>query len=75
MPLEQQVKAERVLEFNPEHPVFDKLRELFADENGKASIAKYAKLLYDQALLISGMPIDDPVDFSATVNELFAGQK
>lgn len=75
MPLEQQVKAERVLEFNPEHPVFDKLRELFADENGKVSIAKYAKLLYDQALLISGMPIDDPVDFSATVNELFAGQK
>lgn len=61
------VKAERVLEINPAHPVFAALSAL---PEGDARIAKYASLLYDQALLIEGLPIDDPVAFSNNVCEL-----
>ena len=61
------VKAERVLEINPSHPVFAALSTL---QEGDARIAKYASLLYDQALLIEGLPIDDPVAFSNNVCEL-----
>jgi len=61
------VKAERVLEIYPAHPVFAALSAL---PEGDARIAKYASLLYDQALLIEGLPIDDPVAFSNNVCEL-----
>ena len=61
------MKAERVLEINPKHPVFDALKGLPA---GDERIAKYAKLLYNQALLIEGLPIDDPVAFSNSICEL-----
>lgn len=58
------IKAERVLEINPEHPVFAALAALPA---GDGRIADYANLLYDQALLIEGLPIEDPVAFSNRV--------
>ena len=61
------VKAERVLEINPAHPVFTVLAKLGADD---ARVAKYANLLYDQALLIEGLPIEDPVAFSNSICEL-----
>jgi molecular chaperone HtpG len=61
------VKAERVLEVNPAHPVFKVLSGLSADD---ARIAKYAGLLYDQALLIEGLPLEDPVAFSNGICEL-----
>ena len=61
------MKAERVLELNPSHPVFAAMRALPA---GDPRIARYAKLLYDQALLIEGLPIDDPVEFSNSICEL-----
>ncbi len=61
------MKAERVLEINPTHPVFAALTAL--PENDP-KIASYARLLYDQALLIEGLPIDDPVEFSNHICEL-----
>jgi molecular chaperone HtpG len=61
------VKAERVLEINPAHPVFQVLSGLSSDD---ARIAKYAGLLYDQALLIEGLPLEDPVAFSNGICEL-----
>ena len=61
------VKAERVLEINPAHPVFTVLAKLGADD---ARVSKYANLLYDQALLIEGLPIEDPVAFSNSICEL-----
>ncbi len=61
------VKAERVLELNPKHPVFERLAALSPDDE---RVKTYAKLLYDQALLIEGLPIDDPVAFSNGVCEL-----
>lgn len=62
------VKAEKALEINPNHPIFEKLKDLYA--NDKDKLKDYAKLLYDQALLIEGMSIDNPVEFATLVCEL-----
>ena len=69
MPNDQKIKAEKVLEINPSHPIFETLRKLHADGD-KDKIAKYAKMLYGQALMIEGMPIADPVEFSNLICEL-----
>lgn len=61
------VKAQRVLEINANHPIFAKLTAM---ENDDDKLGKYTKLLYDQALLIEGLPIEDPVEFSNLVCEL-----
>ena len=70
MPGDQKVQAERVLELNADHPVFAKLKELFASNPDK--VKSYAGLLYNQALLIEGLPIEDPVAFSTAVCDLMA---
>lgn len=62
------VKAEKALEINPNHPIFEKLKDLYA--NDKDKLKDYTKLLYDQALLIEGMSIDNPVEFANLVCEL-----
>ena len=63
------LKAKKVLEINGDHPVFAGLtRAVNAGET--ETVDKYAALLYDQAMLIEGMPIDDPVAFSNLVCEL-----
>lgn len=68
MPTEQKVKADKVLEINPDHPIFDKLKALYGED--KEKLGKYSELLYDQALLIEGMPIENPVEFSNLICEL-----
>ncbi|MDE5582576.1 MAG: molecular chaperone HtpG [Ruminococcus sp.] len=69
MPTDQKVKANRVLEINPEHEIFGKLKSM--NESGdKEKLGKYAKLLYSQALLIEGMNIENPVEFSNLICEL-----
>lgn len=66
---DQMPKAERVLEINPQHPVFKKLVDAQgAGEEEKLSL--YASLLYDQALLVEGLPVDDPVQFARNIAEL-----
>ena len=64
----QPVKAQRVLEINANHPIFERLRALYTDDQEK--LKKYAKLLYTQALLIEGVPVEDPVAFSNAVCDL-----
>lgn len=70
MPSEQKVKARRVLELNANHPVFEKLKAL--EQSDKEKVKAYAGLLYTQALLIEGLPIEDPVAFSNQICELMA---
>ena len=67
---EEKVKAERVLEINAGHPVFGKLQALYADPSKQDRVKAYAGLLYNQALLIEGLPIEDPVAFSNSICEL-----
>ena len=62
MPSEHNAKAEKVLEINAQNPIFDTLKKLYETDKDKLKI--YAELLYDQALLIEGMAIEDPVEFS-----------
>jgi molecular chaperone HtpG len=62
MPNNQNIKADKVLEINNNHEVFQSLKEAF--ENDKSKLDLYTKLLYNQALLIEGLPISDPVEFT-----------
>ena len=62
------LKAQRILELNTEHPVFAALEAAVSADPEKAK--KYAKLLYDQALLIAGLPLDDPSGYTDLVCEL-----
>ncbi len=63
---DQSLKSERVLEINPEHPVFATLKA--AQEAGDTEKVKdYTGILYDQALLVEGLPIDDPADYAEKV--------
>ncbi|MGI6535532.1 MAG: molecular chaperone HtpG [Eggerthellaceae bacterium] len=66
---DQSLKSERVLEINPEHPVFATLKA--AQEAGDTDKVKdYTDILYDQALLVEGLPIDDPADYAERVISL-----
>lgn len=65
---EQHISAEKVLEINANHKVFEALKKTFEEDKDK--IKDYAKLLYNQALLIEGMPVDDPVEFSNAICSL-----
>ncbi len=64
----EKVKAQRVLEINASHPVFAAMSRLY--ESDKDKLKKYAELLYNQALLIEGMQIEDPTAFSELICEL-----
>lgn len=71
MPMDQQVKAERILEINPDHEVMKTLQEAYAaGEDGKEKVKTYASLLYNQSLLICGLTVDDPVKFSEDICKL-----
>ena len=69
-PQNQKVTSEKVLEINPNHKIFAAMQKLF--ETDKNKFKDYASILYDQALLIEGMQIDDPVEFSNKICSLMA---
>ncbi|MEG1126199.1 MAG: molecular chaperone HtpG [Oscillospiraceae bacterium] len=69
MPTDEKVKSEKVLEINAEHAIFAKLKALFADGNTE-KLKAYTELLFNQALLIQGMHIEDPVAYANAVCEL-----
>ncbi|MGG0821725.1 molecular chaperone HtpG [Paenibacillus turicensis] len=62
MPNNQEVKADKVLEINVNHDIFTSLQQAF--ENDKEKLNLYTNLLYNQALLIEGLPVQDPVQFT-----------
>ena len=68
MPNNQAVKAEKVLEVNINHDVFKALKNAY--ENDKDKFNLYTNLLYNQALLIEGIDIKDPVDFTNDICKL-----
>lgn len=68
MPIDQEIKADKVLEINTKHEVFDSLKNAFATDKEKLDL--YTHLLYNQALLIEGLPIEDPVEFTNNICEL-----
>ena len=70
MPTDETVKAEKVLEINETHPIVDKLKDLY--ENDKEGLEKYTKILYAQARLIEGLPVENPTEISNLVCELLS---
>ena len=62
MPDNQNIKADKVLEINKNHEIFQSLKDAF--ENDKDKVTLYTNLLYNQALLIEGLSIEDPVEFT-----------
>ncbi|WP_099191808.1 molecular chaperone HtpG [Tepidibacter mesophilus] len=62
MPESHGVKADKVLEININHDIFESLKDAY--ENDKDKFKLYTELLYNQALLIEGLPIEDPVEFT-----------
>lgn len=67
MPLGGEAKAERILELNPDHPVFTALK---AAKDNETKLGNYAKLLYNQALIMAGLKLDDPAGFAAAITAL-----
>ena len=63
----ENIRAERILELNPNHPLFEALKK--AHDEGK-NLEDYAKVLYDQALLIAGLDIEDPADYSLRMSKI-----
>jgi molecular chaperone HtpG len=72
MPTDDKIKADKVLEINASHPVLGALKSAFESDREKAKT--YTELLYNQALLIEGLSIEDPVAFSNAVCDLIAGK-
>ena len=68
MPAQEKIKAQRVLEINGEHPIFQRLQELYAKDKDRLKL--YAEVLYDQALFIEGISLEDPSDFSQKLCQL-----
>jgi len=68
LPQGQDVKAEKILEINPEHALFVALQTVYQKQ--PESIDDYASILYHQALLIEGLPIEDPTDFVSKLTKL-----
>lgn len=68
MPDNQNIKADKVLEINKNHEIFQSLKEAY--EKDKDKVALYTNLLYNQALLIEGLSIEDPVEFTNNICKL-----
>ena len=72
MPAESdKVKAETILEINDSHPISAKLKKLYEEDN-KEVLAKYTKVLYNQARLLSGLDIDNPSELTDLICEMIA---
>lgn len=68
MPNNQEVKSEKVLEINTNHEVFNSLKSVFEADKDKFNL--YANILYNQALLVEGLSVEDPVEFTNNICKL-----
>ncbi|MEG0176427.1 molecular chaperone HtpG [Anaerorhabdus sp.] len=66
-PMNQGIKASKILEINPNHEIFKTLQKLY--EKNPDAVKNYADVLYNQALLIEGLPVEDPIDYANKVCE------
>lgn len=70
MPNGQDIKADKILEININHDVFPSLKEAYEKDQEKLKL--YTNLLYNQALLIEGLPVNDPVEFTNDICKIMA---
>lgn len=70
MPNDMGIKAETVLEINEKHPISEKLKKLYKKD--KDEFDKYTKILYSEARMIAGLPIDNPTEISKLICEVIS---
>ena len=70
MPTDETVKAKLILEINEKHDIAKKIKDLY--DNDKETLEKYSKILYDEARLIEGLPIENPTELSNLVCDLLS---
>ncbi len=70
MPGDESINAEVVLEINENHPIADKIKDLY--KNDKETLKKYSKVLYSEARLIEGLTIDNPTEISNIICDLIS---
>ena len=70
MPNDMGIKAETILEINEKHPISDKLKKLYKKD--KEEFDKYTKILYSEARMIAGLPIDNPTEISRLICEVIS---
>ena len=70
MPTGDQVKADVVLEINKDHPIAEKLNDLYKNDNEQ--LETYTKILYNQARLIEGLPVENPTELTNMVCDLLS---
>ena len=70
MPTNEKIKANLILEINENHEIANKIKNLY--ENNKEELEKYTKILYSQARLIEGLPIDNPTEISNLICEIIS---
>ncbi len=70
MPNDMGIKAEKTLEINEKHAISNKLKELY--ENNKDEFIKYTRILYAEAKMIAGLPIDNPTEISTLICEVIS---
>ena len=66
----ENIKAQTILEINENHPIVNKLKDLY--ENDKEGLKDYTKVLYSQARLIEGLPIENPTEISNLICNLIS---
>ena len=67
---EEKIKAQTILEINENHPIAQKIKDLYG--NNKDELKEYTKVLYAQARLIEGLPIENPTEISNLVCNLIS---
>lgn len=72
MPTDEKIKANEVLEINASHKIVDKLKDLYKDD--KDEFTKYTKVIYYEARLIEGLPIDNPTELSNLMCDIMANK-
>jgi molecular chaperone HtpG len=70
MPNDMGIKAEKVLEINEKHPIAEKLKTLYKED--REEFDKYTEILYSEARMIAGLPIDNPTEISRLICEVIA---
>lgn len=73
MPTDEHIDAKLVLEINENHPIAQKIKELY--QNDKDTLKKYTKILYDEARLIEGLPVKNPTELSSLVCEFLSKKR
>ena len=66
----EDVKADIVLEINEKHPISEKLKKLYKDD--REEFDKYTKILYTEARMIAGLPIENPTEISRLICEVIS---